>query len=137
MVLRDYQLKSIREIEDAWCECRSVFLQMPTGTGKTIVFLDIAKKFIEQQKPVLIIAHKEEIIQQIVERLRKYEVEPGIIKAGYFEHRERPIQVASIQTLSRRDHPPADLIIIDEAHHFRTSSANRSKKLFELTKNSR
>jgi superfamily II DNA or RNA helicase len=42
---------------------------------------------------------------------------PGIIKAEREPHPERPVQVASIQTLARRDKPAADLVIVDEAHH--------------------
>jgi superfamily II DNA or RNA helicase len=41
----------------------------------------------------------------------------GTIRASDKENRGAPVQVASIQTLVRRELPPADLVFIDEAHH--------------------
>jgi superfamily II DNA or RNA helicase len=36
-----------------------------------------------------------------------------------------PVQIASIQTLVRREFPPADLVIIDEAHHAKAATYER------------
>jgi superfamily II DNA or RNA helicase len=43
--LRDYPITGIANILNAWAECKSVLLQMPTGTGKTTLFCEIARKF--------------------------------------------------------------------------------------------
>ena len=41
----------------------------------------------------------------------------GVIQADHIETDwSRPVQIASVQTLTRRGYPPADLVIIDEAH---------------------
>jgi superfamily II DNA or RNA helicase len=41
--LRDYQLDKKRKIYKSWQRNRSVMLQMPTGTGKTRLFVSIVK----------------------------------------------------------------------------------------------
>ena len=74
-------------------------------------------------KHVLVLAHRLEIINQTSEKLFAHGIEHGIIQAGYMTRPDEPVQVASIQTLSSRmrgnrmELPPADLLIIDEAHH--------------------
>lgn len=52
--LRDYQINRIEEIINAWTECRSVLFQMSTGTGKTTLFCEIARKFITEQHNYLL-----------------------------------------------------------------------------------
>ena len=44
--LRGYQIENKRRIYNAWHDGnRSVMLQMPTGTGKTRLFVSIVKDF--------------------------------------------------------------------------------------------
>lgn len=131
MKLRPYQQKSIEEIHQAWQKHRSVMFQMPTGLGKTVIFNEIAHGERQENNHVLIIAHRKEIVEQIVERLEKSFHKPvGIIMSGYPAHPERLIQVASIQTLSSRNYPysSASKVIIDEAHH---ATAKTYKNLWE------
>jgi DNA repair protein RadD len=74
---------------------------------------------------VLVLAHTREIIKQSSAKLFAHGIEHGIIQAGYMTKPDEPVQIASVQTLwtramrtKRMDLPPADLLIIDEAHHF-------------------
>ena len=126
--LREYQNKSKSEIYKAWNNSSSVLFQMPTGTGKTRLFVSIIKdiqRVSSVQKKrigVLVLAHREELIEQIDQTLSlKYGIAHGIIKAGYEEDDRFPVQVASVQSLNRRlEHwkkKSFDYIIIDEAHH--------------------
>ena len=71
----------------------------------------------------LILAHRDELIQQAVDKLRL--VDPtlplGVVQAARDEH-TAPTVVASVQTLSRRTRltrlvPDFQTIVIDEAHH--------------------
>jgi DNA repair protein RadD len=62
-----------------------------------------------------------------------YGIEHGIVAAGLVANPDRPVQVASIQTLwtramrlARMPLPPADLLIIDECHH---TPANTYRKI--------
>ena len=43
-MLRDYQTEICSKVEDALKKERSVMMQMPTGTGKTIVLADLVKR---------------------------------------------------------------------------------------------
>ncbi|MBD2459372.1 DEAD/DEAH box helicase [Nostoc sp. FACHB-87] len=128
--LRDYQQDLVSKTFAAWNSgIRKVLLQLSTGGGKTIIFAAIASKMTAQSEGVLVVAHREELILQAAEKLAAVtKLQPGIIKAGY-KPNDSLIQVASIQTLSRREtYPKAQLVIIDEAHH---SSANSYRKLLD------
>ena len=139
--LREYQNKSKSEIYKAWNNSSSVLFQMPTGTGKTRLFVSIIKdiqRVSSVQKKrigVLVLAHREELIEQIDQTLSlKYGIAHGIIKAGYEEDDRFPVQVASVQSLNRRlEHwkkKSFDYIIIDEAHHAIASTYQTICKAF-------
>ncbi len=92
--------------------------QLITGGGKTVLFVDIIKDFLKAKKRVILLAHREELINQAWEHLYKNSIYAGIIKADVKPNYALPCQVASIQTCARRKQlPPADLVIFDEAHH--------------------
>ncbi|MBW4607992.1 MAG: DEAD/DEAH box helicase [Hassallia sp. WJT32-NPBG1] len=117
--LRDYQIDTIQQVfrHWGWGEHR-VMVQLPTGGGKTIIFCALANEFTKKSEPVLVIAHREELITQAASKLEAVTLtSPGIIKAGYKPNPDSLIQVASIQTLIRRNPPKASFVIFDEAHH--------------------
>lgn len=68
-------------------------------------------------KTCLFLVHRRELVTQARDRLLAQGVETGIIKAGFPEDRDKPVQVASIQTLHNRAKPPADLVFVDECAH--------------------
>ena len=126
--LRDYQVDNKNKIYELWKEKRSVMLQMPTGTGKTRLFsslLNDIQNYSTHHNVVidsLVMVHRQELVEQIIGELYKnYGLEAGMIQAGFKQDIERNIQVASVQTLSRRLHiwkeKQFDIIIVDEAHH--------------------
>ena len=118
--LRPYQNQKIKKIYEAWENHRSVMLQMPTGTGKTVLFNQIVKDELANNSKVLIIAHRKELIDQNVARLwNDFGIRAGIIMANVRADLSLPVQVASIQTLNRREYPDLkpSIVIIDEAHH--------------------
>lgn len=127
MTLHSYQKEHIAQVLDAFKNQRSIMLQMPTGTGKTHVFCEIAKHFYKDKNSrgrILILAHRKELIGQIKERTAEFNLPAGIIQAGHKlseKEDERQIQIASIQTLYNRKKvlylKNISLIIIDEAHH--------------------
>ncbi|WP_414552510.1 DEAD/DEAH box helicase [Anabaena sp. CCY 0017] len=129
--LRDYQRQWIKGIWNSWKKGnRRVLAQLPTGAGKTVCFAHICHKFFQQQQQVLVIAHRIELITQAAEKLEQIVGESvGIIKGGYPHHPERRIQIASIQTLARRELSELPLniglLLFDEAHHASASSYRR------------
>lgn len=140
-ILRDYQLKALEDIFRAWDDSRSVLFQMPTGTGKTTLFCEIAKRFIESLHPtkkVLIVTHRTELVEQVWRRLANgFDLRAGIIAATYINDPEAFIQVASIQTLTRRKEYHKDLfslVIIDEAHHALATTYSALWQLYPSSK---
>jgi superfamily II DNA or RNA helicase len=119
--LRDYQTDLIDRLNQAWnTGTRSALLQLSTGGGKTIVFSHVVNTSRSVGASCLILAHREELIKQAADKVEAIANEPvGIIKAGYKPDYSRRIQVASVQSLTRRLNycPQFDLIVVDECHH--------------------
>jgi len=118
ITLRPYQ---IRAVEDARKAIRSgkrrLILQAPTGAGKTVVASAIIESAAQRGSRVLFLAHRKELIDQVSRKLDEFGIDHGIIMAAHWRRRPHlAVQVASVQTLARRELPDADLIIIDEAH---------------------
>ncbi|NUQ46863.1 MAG: DEAD/DEAH box helicase [Phycisphaerae bacterium] len=110
--LRDYQRRAVEGVTAALN--RRPILVAPTGSGKTVM----ATAMVEQlDVPTLWLAHRKELIDQAAKRLEAHGLVCGIIMAGYAPMPLAQVQVASVQTLVRRDKPQADLIVVDECHH--------------------
>ena len=128
ITLRPYQSEGIQRIRDAFVSgAQAPLYVLPTGAGKSVIFSAIAESSEKRAKRVLILAHRVELVDQIVSALDAFDVRPDIIAAGYSRRKgrvtghstTRPIAVASVQTLINRmdDYPEPTLIICDEAHH--------------------
>ena len=117
-ILHNFQSKAVADVFNAFKRHKSVMLQMPTGTGKTHVFCEIIKKV---DKKTLVLVHTRELVLQIQQRLQLFGIPSGIILAGIKPQPALMVQIASIQTLSRKElamwPKNVSLIVIDEAHH--------------------
>ena len=96
--LRDYQIEMLDRLQRTWREGkRSVMVQMPTGTGKTVVMGALMKSLTPDPSPkregrrlarsgaglfggVLIVAHRRELIQQIQDTLNRLGIKNGKLK---------------------------------------------------------
>jgi superfamily II DNA or RNA helicase len=103
---------------------RRVLLVSPTGSGKTIISAAIIEAAVARGERVLFLAHRRELIQQASSKLYGVGVDHGIIQAGFPTRPGARVQVASVWTLHARavrkmamEIPPADLVVVDEAHH--------------------
>jgi superfamily II DNA or RNA helicase len=103
-----------------------VILVAPTGSGKTTIAAAIIHAAAAKGKRVLFLAHRKELIDQAITRLAEHDIAAGIIMAGRQPFPHRAVQVASVQTLARREVPPSDLVIVDECHHARAKSYQRA-----------
>lgn len=134
ITLRPYQAKADAEVVAAWRDGKKrVLLQLPTGSGKTILFNHRAAIAAQKGFRVLIIADRRELIHQAWQRLWQASgIHAGIIMAGQPAVYQLPVQIASIQTLNRRSFPEdINIVIIDEA---RGSVADSYKPVFEQYK---
>lgn len=136
--LYDYQHDSIDVIFkriDKYSKNYNLLYQLPTGGGKTVIFSEIAKRYIETtQKKVMILTHRIELCGQTSSTLTESGVSNQIIdsKVKELDHQEDyNCFVAMVETLNNRlqdDKIPLDnigLIIVDEAHY------NSFRKLFK------
>ena len=136
--LYDYQAEMKERIEAAFRSYQSVMVQMPTGTGKTVLLAEQVKSEERRVKNpcVWIIVHRRELVEQIKASLNvecemlnathNVKCEMLNVKRGkqldssLFTFHSSLIKVFSIQWLSKHYHELEEspsLIIIDEAHH--------------------
>jgi superfamily II DNA or RNA helicase len=124
--LRDYQSAAIDATRQAWAGgIRRAAVVLPTGAGKTVVFAHLAAIMHERGVRTLVLAHRDELIEQAAAKLRAVapDLRVGIVKGARREIRGRDVIVASVQSLVRQ--PRRDelaragirLVIVDECHH--------------------
>ena len=74
-MLRDYQIEICERVREAFARHRSVMVQMPTGTGKTVVLAELVREYLNGNlnvnggRNVLIVAHRRELVEQIQQAL--------------------------------------------------------------------
>lgn len=123
ITLRPYQLAAISAIRaDFETGCRSTLLVLPTGTGKTVVFAELAQQWHRAGDRTLVLAHRDELLEQAENKLRDAGVATEREQASRRASSSANVVVASVQSLQRkrlerfaRDHFLK--IVVDEAHH--------------------
>ena len=141
MALRQYQKDTLNNIIRSQRKGnKNILLQAATGSGKTVMASAFVKHSINQNKNVLFLAHRRELITQCSDKLTEEGVRHGIIMAGESAQFWHNTQVASIDTLRSRSItnqkealPKADLVIIDEAHR---CLSNTYLKIIDMYSNS-
>lgn len=124
--LRDYQESAVQAVRDSFRNGhKKTLLVSPTGSGKTVIFSYIAAGMAKNNKRILIVAHRRELLKQISGALKKVGVRHAVLSGGTPGIPIANVVVASVFTLVRRMKmmKPFDLIIGDEAHHFTPDSS--------------
>lgn len=104
---------------------RRVCIVVPTGGGKTALASVMISNHVAQGGKALFIAAREELVQQAASVLTTSGLNVGLILSGNEMNLDRPVQVASIQTLLARDiRPDSTLVVLDEARHYMASKWN-------------
>ena len=140
--LYEYQQKDINQIFeriDAHPKNYNLLYQLPTGGGKTVVFSNIAQRYIQEtSNKVLILTHRIELCGQTSRMLSEFDVPNKIINSKVKElpdQHEYNCFVAMVETLNNRlnddklELEQIGMIIIDEAHY------NSFRKLFKFFEN--
>lgn len=99
---------------------RRPMLQAPTGFGKTLLSAAVVDGVLRRDKQVVFCVPALSLIDQTVEAFWNEGIrDVGVIQGDHeLRNSFRPVQVASVQTLMRRDLPEADVVVIDEAHRW-------------------
>ena len=141
--LYDYQQKDIDAIFEKFegkPDNYHLLYQLPTGGGKTVIFSEIARRYIEKyNRKVLVLTHRIELSKQTSKMLKGFGVKNTVIDSNVKElpyHNDYSCYVAMVETLNNRlkdkkfhmDY--VGLVIVDEAHY------NSFRKLFTYFKNS-
>ena len=113
----------------------NLLYQLPTGGGKTVIFSEIARQYIDSNHhKVLILTHRIELSKQTSNMLTEFGVKNKIIDSSVKEvtnEGKYSCFVAMVETLNNRikenkaDLDDIGLVIVDEAHY------NSFRKLFK------
>lgn len=141
ITLRPYQRESVDATFAEWAAgYRSTLIQLPTGTGKSVVFSEVMRR--SAGKRILLLAHRRELIEQA----KQHAINAGLtagIEMGVDRVFEQQVVCSSVQTQVSKQHCRAcakhgceqcdnrgwwyrferfkvsefGLVVIDEAHH--------------------
>ena len=128
--LRPYQSDILDKASHAYRHVRSVLIQAPTGSGKSQMGAAAAARALSRGRRVFWITHRRELIKQVSRTLTQWEIEHGVVSAGFPAAYSREMQICSLDTLRRRFSNVGipGLIIWDEARHL---AANTWKSVYE------
>lgn len=141
VVMRDYQDDSVEGIFECWKKHNSTLLVLPTGTGKSVCFSEVMRRW--QGGQIILMAHRQELIYQAVGHAERAGLKAGIEMGGRLALGSEDVIVTTYQTLlAEMDCPhcfaegcdycegmkrvkrirkfnPFDvgLLIVDEGHH--------------------
>jgi superfamily II DNA or RNA helicase len=138
MQTRDYQTTAISRAIAKLDTTGSAVVVLPTGTGKTVVFCQIASHYLQSGR-VLILAHREELIFQAAAKVQQLlGINAGIFMGAKKRNVGSRVVCASILSiinhLDRFNHADFSLLIVDEAHHSCSDSYKRVIKHFQGVK---
>lgn len=117
--LREHQSEAIRLLRLSLAKgSKRPMLQAPTGFGKTLLAAAIVEMALAKGNRVCFTVPAISLIDQTFEAFRAEGItDVGVIQADHpATNSLAPVQIASVQTLTRRMFPGTDLVIVDEAH---------------------
>lgn len=119
MKLRDYQTDLIDRVRESYrTNHKAPLLVLPTGGGKTVLFSAFTHASTLKGNRVLILAHRQELLDQISSTLSQFNVEHSLDLTSRAQ-----VLVGSVFTAVNRDINKIDIIIQDEAHHCATGNS--------------
>lgn len=124
--LRDYQRKCIDHCRKSMRQGKKhIMVMMPTGSGKTEVFIEKARLALEKNKKVMVIARRKDLVIQTAKRMAEsLDCKWSVYMANKMPDEGKQLVVASADTIISRLHEEEqreglkrfDFFIIDECH---------------------
>ena len=130
LMLWDHQMQVIDKLRDGFRQGhKTQLLYAPTGFGKTEVAIYLMKATADKYNSAAIILDRLVLVDQTSNRLTKYKLDHGVFQSGHWKYdKHKRLQVASAQTVERRDNfPKIDLLIVDECHITRKQTTDLIK----------
>lgn len=123
--LRDYQIEAIENIRKSFKTSNRQFIEMPTGSGKTLTFLSYADKY---SNSTLIVVPSIQLMNQTYETALLFYHKDQISRKGdsfnqeIKSHKECYLHICVVNSLTDKyndylNEYVFNLIIFDEAHH--------------------
>mgnify|MGYP001825038922 CR=1 FL=1 len=116
--LRPHQNNALNVLRRDWKKYSTHLLQAPVGAGKTAIAAEIMAGLSSNGIRSLFVAPYVTLVEQTAKAFMDYGLnQPAIIWRDHPWHDpDNLIQIASADTLIRRDFPDVDVVIIDECH---------------------
>ncbi|WP_164882400.1 DEAD/DEAH box helicase [Paenirhodobacter populi] len=117
--LRPHQVRAIEMLRQSFgLGRRRTVIQGPTGFGKTLTAAKVIEGALAKENRVIFTAPAVNLIDQTVSAFEAEGIRDiGVMQANHPRtDRMARVQVASVQTLARREIPQASMVIVDECH---------------------
>lgn len=117
-----HQIQGVRDVIAAIDQgYRRIVLTSPTGGGKSVMIQDLILEFlVNRLQKCILYTNRKLLIDQLSRGFKKANIDHGVRAADHPDERHLDLQIASIQTESRRDMKwplhEAKLVVFDEAH---------------------
>jgi len=134
---RLYQLQSIESLRQAFREHHiRVLLSSPTGSGKSVIMLQMIKAAIAKGSRILFICERRILVEQFSKHLDSEGIDHGVLMAKHWRFKPQElVQIATAQTLEKMESWPAfDICFVDEIHACMRASIKNMMKAFPKMK---
>ena len=141
MQLRPHQTEAVASAWKSLRDGHNPVLQLPTGTGKSLVAAELAAKMLAAGASVWVVTHVQELVKQNANAFHAHTQHcPGVVCSGLGRAEfNNPVIFGTVQSMigPLRDGrlTPPGLIIIDEVHrvrHNRGDDSSLYQQMFEL-----
>ena len=117
--LFDDQAALIDDVRDRMRRTKSVLMQAPTGSGKTVMTAAMIQSARDKGTRAMMVVPRRELLRQTAETFRAFSIPHSYVSAGYEFNPFAKTMLATSGTLARRlDRVPVpQVVFIDETHY--------------------
>ncbi|MBK7024524.1 MAG: DEAD/DEAH box helicase [Sulfuritalea sp.] len=133
--LRDYQAETVERAREAIrAGARNVLICAPTGAGKTQIASHLIHEAKGKGRRANFVVDRLSLLNQTSEVFDGHGIDHGVVQSQHERFSpSKPVQVCSIQTVTRRSWPDSALDVIDEAHVLHEAVKKRIKGRDRIT----